>query len=689
MSWPFNKYPGSDYETFNYDWVIGKLKKLKDSVAAALASEKAAAESANAASGAMGLAMLYRNAAKNYRDEAGEFAADAADSIDQWQAFETRLVTAESEIDNLINGSTPDADAELINIRTGYTGYGYDTAGNAVRSGDLENQTLNAMTGAVHAFNVSLDADASHTKIKYIPMTLKEGDYKATLRLDQTPSNAYRVRLASAASTSNDDMVVNLFNPTASGTYEILFHVSAADSLDITHLVIFTNNPANALTSEIDFIDLQKYNNPERLTYSPAWIGGGIDSQTGEANTNQYRSHTDAFMYRPEFLVLLNTTYAYAIDYYDIEKHFLGAKSWFSGVNTPFVNIDDVAQTYGFDEWAYVKFTAMIRPNGDQVLPGGTIIYGTDMYCIGERVYQIPENVAGELETLANNVYEKRDLALTVEFLKKQALSYSVNTGCCVVDYDTPELWTFTVGEDDFSAGGRVYIYDINPVTMQLTFKRAMNHNIGHVNSVSYNKQYDTLVIGNGSSAYNLAGAIYLVKNAHSKTSLTAADADIVIPFTDRGAKVNAVWGVNYDADDVLYILTNDSHDFTAIQLGIANNDLGEGSYTEGVTTGFNGSYKTLHTAYWGQSGIADYPNVVQGMTWYKNRLVWGYGHNNGPVAVRCAKINNTQLIPDTYQETFYDSTGAASTETVAGVASYKDKLLVVADNKMYTVKLD
>lgn len=43
------KFPGTDYESFNYEWIIGKLKELKDSVAAAKASEEIAAESAIAA----------------------------------------------------------------------------------------------------------------------------------------------------------------------------------------------------------------------------------------------------------------------------------------------------------------------------------------------------------------------------------------------------------------------------------------------------------------------------------------------------------------------------------------------------------------------------------------------------------------------------------------------------------------
>lgn len=127
MFWPFNHYPGSDYETFNYDWIIGKLKELKDSVAAALASEEAAAASAAAAE-------TSKIDAQTYAENAESSAVSARISKEFIESKAAQIDVNTAEIDELVNGSTPDANAELINIRVGYNGATYDTAGNAVRN---------------------------------------------------------------------------------------------------------------------------------------------------------------------------------------------------------------------------------------------------------------------------------------------------------------------------------------------------------------------------------------------------------------------------------------------------------------------------------------------------------------------------------------------------------------------------
>ena len=130
------KFPGTDYESFNYDWVIRKLKELKDSVAAAKASEDAALESEHEAESAAGFAFTYRNQAKGFRDEAAESAASI-------EGLAGQISTNSARIDNLIaNAGDGTIPSELTDIRIGYNGVAYVTAGDAVR-GQAESNAIN------------------------------------------------------------------------------------------------------------------------------------------------------------------------------------------------------------------------------------------------------------------------------------------------------------------------------------------------------------------------------------------------------------------------------------------------------------------------------------------------------------------------------------------------------------------
>lgn len=219
MFWPFNKYPGSDYETFNYDWIIGKLKELKDSVAASKASEEAAAESANNASTAMGMALFYQNKARDYRDEAHGFADDAQASADSIAGVVNQVNTNTGRIDNLIahagDGTIP---SELTDIRVGYNGHVYSTAGDAVRDqiSDIHDELgidllKNAVwvSGKQITMNTGAISDSSVYSYVKMPVNSKFGYLKVTTYASVTASSI-------AFYDSNDDYIIDYFNTNSS-----------------------------------------------------------------------------------------------------------------------------------------------------------------------------------------------------------------------------------------------------------------------------------------------------------------------------------------------------------------------------------------------------------------------------------------------------------------------------------------
>lgn len=135
LLWPFNHYPGSDYESFNYDWIIGKLKELKNSVAAALSSEQAAAESADEAHASLLAAIAQATRARTYAEHAADSAHDAADSAAGIADVVDQVNTNTGRINNLIaNAGDGTLPSEVVDMRVAVDGHVYATAGEAVRT---------------------------------------------------------------------------------------------------------------------------------------------------------------------------------------------------------------------------------------------------------------------------------------------------------------------------------------------------------------------------------------------------------------------------------------------------------------------------------------------------------------------------------------------------------------------------
>ena len=281
---------------------------------------------------------------------------------------------------------------------------------------------------------------------------------------------------------------------------------------------------------------------------------------------------------------------------------------------------------------------------------------------------------------------------VSCEIVHRSVNSISGGSGGCIVKHgDRYEYWSFLVSPDtDDGTYGQCYQYLINQNTLEPTLIKTINHNLGHVNSISYCEETDTLICGNGSGSYNLAGSFFIIENAYARTQLLRSQV-IETPATTFGYKVNVVWGEKYFQNNIAYMLTKDGHSVRRILLGYGDNELELGTKASSYTY-FNGTYKVLEEYEWGDPNLynsGDYDQCVQGATFYKDRIVWGISHTKGRVSIRSARIMQNNALTkgslDIKGVIMYAFNADGSRETCypQGVGVYKDMLCISNAGKL------
>ena len=152
LLWPFNKYPGTDYETFNWEWLINIGKQMQNDAALILQRMLAAKEAAEAASGSASDAAASSAESEHQAELAGNSATASANSAASIAGLKSQIQTNTNRIDNLIaNAGDTDNNAELLDIRIAENGETYETAGDAVRAQAYTNITYT--DASINRFN--------------------------------------------------------------------------------------------------------------------------------------------------------------------------------------------------------------------------------------------------------------------------------------------------------------------------------------------------------------------------------------------------------------------------------------------------------------------------------------------------------------------------------------------------------
>ena len=259
-------------------------------------------------------------------------------------------------------------------------------------------------------------------------------------------------------------------------------------------------------------------------------------------------------------------------------------------------------------------------------------------------------------EINANVEKNSNILNAPLNLLKTHALTNSAD--CTFVGNS---IYFFSSGSDDhITREGYVGVYPFNFESLEIgTQSQSLRHNLGHVNSVSYNEEIDTLICGNGGQSYGTQGQIYILPNLSQKTYLDIADCIII--NVNFGDKIQAFWGESNDGENnIIYVIANDNKFYAKLLLEKDNNGA------------FTGNYTVLESA-----TTDEITDVNQGSTFYNGIIYHNFGHSTSKIA-KCV-LNNNTVYREIINENFYLSDGSLKTNTYGQGITIKNDIVIQA----------
>lgn len=138
----YDKFPYTNFQELNLDKIVESMGEIDR-------AEAAAKQSADESAASAARSLAYREEAQDAAEEAQDAASSAGESAEiisgaldqialntqQINANTQEINTVSSRIDSIVPSGTPtEGNTELIDVRTGYNGVTYQSAGEAVRS---------------------------------------------------------------------------------------------------------------------------------------------------------------------------------------------------------------------------------------------------------------------------------------------------------------------------------------------------------------------------------------------------------------------------------------------------------------------------------------------------------------------------------------------------------------------------
>ena len=471
-----------------------------------------------------------------------------------------------------------------------------------------------------------------------------------------------------------------LTNYNATKDVDFLYRIIIAKSNDLTIL----EDEIPSLLASVSVFAKEKIDN----TFdSKKIVQGGVSSTNGRVGAlgNRIRTNNRVFASDKKTIILANDENKerdFAVIFYDLNDNFILGTGW---LTTPFYKLGDTVTNKNSlvtSNLTYpVKYYVAVRNKDDSAIVP-TDVYNPLLFIEGSDYDEFLADVSyfdASAQKIAEEVISgisisSDDLGYKGEFKFKFPVnpgSSYISSHCMVND----ELWVFPVSDDanlNYSVAQRHAIdFSNNTQSLAGTFE----HNWGHVNSISYNRFTDSLILGNGSGSYSLYGKILIFENASAFKSETRVDVSesIQIDVWSFGVKANVIWGdANNEKGNICYVITNDNKNIRKLLLGQGSNQLASGTFVSGKTgLQYNGTYKIL-----AEYSQADGDDVCQGSCFIGGKLYIGLGHDTLWYTENALHDDGT-ITKATVRETFYKDDGTIAPRAMQGVTVTDNHVLV------------
>lgn len=331
--------PYTNLHELNNDWIIKTVKEVKDKTENIDESVAEAKEySENAKSAMEDTQGLYND----FNEDLNVWNTEANGIHQQLNQNTSDIAIHTQQIDNIISGSTPDANTELIDIRVSYDGKTYSTAGDSVRAQASSNNALiyNVVDGyytvpTVAFTNGSLKNDGTiNTGQTYYACTPNDIQLDYPVKISVVPSYRYIVMYEEGGTYSSSGWLdYDTYIPA-----NVVFRIqigrvtetwAPADLTEFSEKVNFTTKDFGNITFNTAQIDKLKNGN-ELLDAS--FRRGQINSGN-YVNWVYYRICTpDIVRFSYDITLAIEQGFRFTIHTFDSADNFVADLGWLSTI---------------------------------------------------------------------------------------------------------------------------------------------------------------------------------------------------------------------------------------------------------------------------------------------------------------------------------------------------------------------
>lgn len=273
----------------------------------------------------------------------------------------------------------------------------------------------------------------------------------------------------------------------------------------------------------------------------------------------------------------------------------------------------------------------------------------------------------------------------------------SYYSGMCMVH---GKLFQFLTGDDAHENYVKSVVFGTILADGTFYIENIIEHNFGHVNTISYCEATDCLIFGNGSGDNDLPGAFYVYQNFYEDYSngiLQFSIDDCVtydcseISVLSEDIKFNVIWG---DDDLLKYdqaiLITNDNGTIRTLQLGKGDNQLTYG--TLDITAGeneFNGTFNIINT-YTQDVGIIPEESVqvcIQDAEYRDGVIYAGIGHDHFELWKMKLNDADNSIVTEKVFKHYFNADGTPTTNGgIAAIEVTDDYLILLLSPNDYYI---